>query len=291
MTTGVRGYVLTTMLAALAACDMPAEPGAGPQFVEWDGTTLTAPVGETFNLEQAIGGRQVSYVTGGQPVAEVAYIEGDWLVSCTAAGTSEFEITFSDNTGEMQRVVCLEAEFIDGFYTFWLNLNRRLGVTPLGAGLRGNAQALEVRQRNGALEVRCTAPGTYRYLMVALPGEPTPRWFVFNCRMGMPLPVPGPRVGIPVNVSAPFRANGRMVVGLQFWPEDVATQVVMDAALRAPSPAASAHEPAVLLDVGDVGLLCLRTGQGTVTVQFDSGAASEEYVFTCQPGHDQGGGG
>lgn len=293
-----RKTLLMTLVIAfcLGGCDVPtAQPirlgdePPGPVLV-------SQPIGEFFSLESILG--EIANATGGSGVAGVIYNEetGDWLGYCYASGTAVFEIELQAGGKDTQEIQCSPVGTIRWFYTFWFDLTAFVNQAVFVLESCGNAQALQTRTSAGRLEIRCTALGTYKYLVIKVPEAPD-QWYKYECEMGMPLPLPRPPVvGIPVNLAEPFREQGEIVQVVDPWPDDLAVPAVIGA-LRAPVFGSQFHSPSgttsVLSAAGDIGLVCQRTGTGSVRISFESEGdpSSREYVLTCHAPHDQGGGG
>jgi hypothetical protein len=295
MPTRINPFLLSAVIAVACACDTPMGTDVLLQGAEWDGHSIAATVGETFNLDQLMG-TDVENAGGGAPIARPVYDgdSDDWKVTCLASGAATLEVRLMDGTHDPQEIICREAAPIEYFHGHWLNLNAYFGVATIGVSTVGNATALQVRNTRGPAEVMCTAFGDYRYVIIQLPGS-APRWYEFKCVFGMPLaPLPPPRVSIPVNVSAAFRLDGWVVDGVETWPADLADAAVINASL---SPAgwtgarlARPHGAAVAADAGDFFLTCKRTGEGTIRVLLEPGY-EPEYRLICHPTHEQGSGG
>lgn len=291
MSRQLRGFVLSS-IALLAACDVPVAPELRLQEAIWDGAIITAPVGEAFNLEGTIGGREIADAFLGSDIATIEEQSGLWIVTCIAVGESVLEITFPDDRGETETLVCEEAESFSIYYTFWTDLHVLFNAPTIGIQRRGDAQALQVRTVSDRLQIRCTELRTHRYLAVAIPPE-QPKWYRVECVMGMPLPIPRPKVGIWVNLSAGFRAQGHVLQAIETWPTGVAAHGILNADLMLPGANGGAALTISAADAGDLALKCLQVGVAGVTVYFASGSVPERaaYSLTCDPAHDQGGGG
>jgi hypothetical protein len=286
--------VLGVMLAT--ACDTPVDTVAVSQAVLLNATTIEANVGEVVNLDNLLK-FDVGLATGGGAVASATRGNqvDDWFVTCLASGMASLSV-YAKQGGVLssKTIICKQPQPIGQYIGHWLNLNREFNAVTLQVSVYGDAQTLQFRADRGSTEVRCSAIGTYRYLIITLPGSAS-QWYLFECRPGMPLaPIPPPRVGIPANFTKPFRDQGLGVQAVAVWPPDLAQPVVISASismqpqqeLRPAVPGATVASA----EAGDIGVVCQREGEGKVQVSIDSDD-QPEYTFICHPPHDQGSGG
>jgi hypothetical protein len=214
--------------------------------------------------------------------------------SLTAAGVLFLAFACDHTSGLLQTTSLLEnGAPLDLEKDKCINMTYPVQEIVLGAVVDPD-DLMELGWNDTSVNACCLRQGTGTLQVTSMTDNGTVyRSYPSTCRLP-PLPLPeAPRSGRWANVSEPFRILGRTVEGLSFTPNDLALQQIGNALLAKSleADASTAEHFPVFANVGDIGFMCERAGEGSVQVSFSDGGASPiEYSLTCQ-GHDQGGGG
>jgi hypothetical protein len=161
------------------------------------------------------------------------------------------------------------------------------GVTISGVAALANPQVVTAKiPTSTTLEVTChdkLGKGTFNVDLKEPDGRITSFELKIECVHRITIPK-----NQPVNLTEFFAGAGLIPVAASAAPNDLAEQIVIEAAILA-SEAALRGASTVSADGADVGVRCLREGDGILTVTFESG--SNDYNLRCGTEHDQGGGG